>query len=120
MQPKIKPLVWDHHPLGYIAAPTTGRAYIIDIRVKNRVFFIKGMEPPPNVSTLSEAKTLAEADYVSRVTAAIDPEWLAAVDALVMEAKAASAVLTNIGMAPAFGKSPLDAALAYFTKDAAP
>lgn len=69
----VKPLVWEHHPMGYIAAPPTGRAYIIDIRVKNRVFFVKGMEPPPKVDTLYEAKALAQADYTARILAALEP-----------------------------------------------
>ncbi len=77
MDVMIKPLVWEHHPLGCIAAPPTGRAYIIDIRVKNRVFFIKGMEPPPKVDTLTAAQLAAHDDYAARITAALEPAWLA-------------------------------------------
>lgn len=74
----VKPLVWEHHPMGYIAAPPTGRPYIIDIRAKGRVFFIKGMEPPPKVDTLEAAKSAAQADYTARILAALDPDAVAA------------------------------------------
>jgi hypothetical protein len=33
MDGMIKPLVWGHHPMGYIAAPPTGKAYIVNIRL---------------------------------------------------------------------------------------
>ena len=74
----VKPLVWEHHPMGFIAAPPTGRAYIIDIRVKGRVMFIKGIDPPPQVDSVGPAQAAAEADYRSRIAAALDVEKIAA------------------------------------------
>jgi len=68
----VKPLVWENHPMGWIAAPPTGQAYIIDVRIKGRVMFIKGMNPPPKFSDLEAAKAAAQADYEARILAAID------------------------------------------------
>lgn len=69
---RVKPLVWGYHPMGWIAAPPTGQAYIIDIRVKGRVMFVKGMNPPPQFDTIEAAKAAAQADYEARILAALD------------------------------------------------
>jgi len=69
---KVKPLVWVRHPMGWIAGPPTGQAYIIDVRIKGRVMFIKGMNPPPQFSNEDEAKAAAQADYEARILAAIE------------------------------------------------
>lgn len=85
---KIKPLVWEKHPMGWVAAPPTGHAYIIDIRIKDRVMFIKGMNPPPQCSNVDEAKAKAQADYESRIRSAIEPVDTPALVAAAYEAAA--------------------------------
>lgn len=70
---KVKPLVWERHPMGWIAAPPTGHSYIIDVRIKGRVIFVKGMNPPPQFSDIESAKSAAQADYDARIMAAIEP-----------------------------------------------
>lgn len=70
--PKVKPLMWCHHPMGAIASPPTGQAYIIDIRTKGRVMFIKGMNPPPQFDNLEAAKAAAQADYEVRILSALE------------------------------------------------
>ena len=67
----VKPLEWEPHPMGWIAALPTGHAYIIDIRIKDRVMFIKGMSPPPQVSSVDAAKSAAQADYEARILSAV-------------------------------------------------
>jgi len=104
----VKPLVWEHHPMGYIAAPPTGRAYIIDIRVKNRVFFIKGMEPPPKVGTLAEAKAAAQADYTARILAALEPPTHAALLAHAMRLPEVEAMVKALHFYADFHENPSD------------
>jgi hypothetical protein len=68
---KIKPLVWEYHPAGAIAAPPTGHAYIIDTRMKGRCYSIKGFNPQREFSSMDEAKAAAQADYVARIMSAL-------------------------------------------------
>lgn len=83
VQPTVKPLVWESHPMGWIAGAMFGPAYIIDVRIKGRVMFIKGMNPPPQFDDLEAAKAAAQADYEARILSALDmqltvsPELLA-------------------------------------------
>jgi len=76
----VKPLVWERHPCGWIAAPPTGRAYIIDTRRKGKFEIIKGLTFPTAFPTLEAAKAAAQADYEARILAALD---LAKVESLV-------------------------------------
>jgi hypothetical protein len=69
----IKPLVWEYHPAGAIAAPPTGHAYIIDTRMKGRVYSIKGFSPTREFGSMDEAKAAAQADYAARIMAALEP-----------------------------------------------
>jgi hypothetical protein len=69
----IKPLVWGYHPEGAIAAPPTGHAYIIDTRMKGRVYSIKGFNPAREFESKDEAKAAAQADYEARIMAALEP-----------------------------------------------
>jgi hypothetical protein len=79
----IKPLVWEYHPAGAIAAPPTGHAYIIDTRMKGRVYSLKGFNPAREFGSIDEAKAAAQADYEARIMAALEtapagvtvPEW---------------------------------------------
>jgi hypothetical protein len=68
---RIKPLVWEYHPAGAIAAPPTGHAYIIDTRMKGRCYSIKGFNPQREFSSMDEAKAAAQADYVARIMSAL-------------------------------------------------
>jgi len=68
---KVKPLVWEYHPMGWIASPPTGQAYIIEVRIKGRVMFIKGMNPPPKFDDMEAAKAAAQADYEARILDAL-------------------------------------------------
>ena len=70
---RVKPLNWEYHPAGTIAAPSTGHAYIIDTRMKGRVHSIKGFNPQREFSSLDEAKAAAQADYERRIVSAIEP-----------------------------------------------
>jgi hypothetical protein len=70
---RVKPLVWEHHPAGKIAAPPTGHAYIIDTRTKGRCYSIKGFNPERQFDSLAEAKAAAQADYETRILAALEP-----------------------------------------------
>ena len=63
----IKPLVWEYHPAGTMAAPPTGFAYIIDTRMKGRVCSVKGFNPQREFASLDEAKAAAQADHEQRV-----------------------------------------------------
>ena len=74
----VKTLVWERHPCGWIAAPPTGRAYIIDTRTKGKFEVIKGLTFPANFNTLEAAKAAAQADYTARILAAIDTDAIAA------------------------------------------
>jgi hypothetical protein len=69
----IKPLVWEYHPAGAIAAPPTGHAYIIDTRMKGRVYSLKGFNPAREFGSMDEAKAAAQADYEARIMAAMEP-----------------------------------------------
>jgi hypothetical protein len=68
---KVKPLVWEYHPAGAIAAPPTGHAYIIDTRMKGGCYSIKGFSPQRGFSSMDEAKAAAQADYVARIMSAL-------------------------------------------------
>lgn len=68
---KVKPLEWEYHPAGGIAAPPTGHAYIIDTRTKGRVYSIKGFNPQRQFASMDEAKAAAQADYERRILAAL-------------------------------------------------
>lgn len=70
---KVKPLVWGYHPAGTIAAPPTGHAYIIDTRMKGRVYSVKGFNPEREFGSLDEAKAAAQADYEAHIMAALEP-----------------------------------------------
>ena len=70
---RVTPLEWEYHPAGTIAAPPTGRAYIIDTRMKGRCYSVKGFNPQRQFDSLGEAKAAAQADYEARILAAIDP-----------------------------------------------
>mgnify|MGYP001079608686 CR=1 FL=1 len=69
---RVKPLVWEYHPAGTIAAPTTGHAYIIDTRTKNRFYSIKGFQLQREFASLEEAQAAAQADYEARIIAALE------------------------------------------------
>jgi hypothetical protein len=69
----IKPLVWEYHPAGAIAAPPTGHAYIIDTRMKGRVYSLKGFNPAREFESKDEAKAAAQADYEARIMAVLEP-----------------------------------------------
>jgi len=69
--PCVKPLVWKYHPVGKIAAPPTGHAYIIDTRTKGRCRSIKGFNPQREFASMDEAKAAAQADFEARVLAAL-------------------------------------------------
>jgi len=69
---KVKPLVWEYHPAGTIAAPPTGHAYIIDTRMKGRCYSIKGFNPQREFGSLDEAKAAAQADYERRILDALE------------------------------------------------
>ena len=69
----VKPLVWGYHPAGTIAAPPTGHAYIIDTRMKGRVYSVKGFKPEREFGSLDEAKAAAQTDYEARIMAALEP-----------------------------------------------
>lgn len=71
---RVKPLIWEYHPAGSIAAPPTGHAYIVDTRMKGRVYTIKGFNPQREFSSLDEAKAAAQADYEARIMAALEPD----------------------------------------------
>jgi hypothetical protein len=68
---RVKPLVWERHPMGWIAGAMFGPAYIIDIRVKGRLMFVKGINPSPQLDDIEAAKAAAQADYEQRIRAAI-------------------------------------------------
>jgi len=70
---RVKPLVWEYHPAGSIAAPPTGNPYIIDTRMKGRWFSIKGFNPAKHFGSMDEAKAAAQADYEARIMAALEP-----------------------------------------------
>lgn len=70
---KVKPLEWEYHPAGAIAAPPTGHAYIIDTRTKGRVYSIKGFNPQRQFASMDEAKAAAQADYERRILDALEP-----------------------------------------------
>lgn len=70
---KIKPLEWEYHPVGIMAAPSTGHAYIFDTRMKGHFRSIKGFNPQRDFDTLDEAKAAAQADYERRILAALEP-----------------------------------------------
>jgi hypothetical protein len=80
----VKPLFWEHHPCGWVAAPPTGRSYIIDTRRKGKFEVIKGLTFSTPFPTLEAAKAAAQADYEARLLAALD---LAKVEALVEAAE---------------------------------
>lgn len=69
---KVKPLVWEYHPAGAIAAPPTGHAYIIDTRMKGRCYIIKGFMPQREFETFEAAKAAAQADYERRILEALE------------------------------------------------
>jgi len=71
-RPRVKPLRWEHHPAGAIAAPPTGHDYIIDTRMKGRVCSIKGFNPQREFASMDEAKAAAQADYEARILAALE------------------------------------------------
>ena len=87
---RVKPLIWDYHPSGAIAAPPTGHAYIIDTRMKGRAYFVKGIYPSPQYDTLEAAKSAAEADHAARILSQID-----AVPAAQVRAEALDALLAD-------------------------
>lgn len=67
-KPRVKPLVWTHHPCGEIAANGTGSAYIIDKRDKPRLRWMKWPNGHgPERKTVDEMKAAAQADYEVRV-----------------------------------------------------
>lgn len=72
LPPKVKPLEWEYHPAGAIAAPPTGFAYIIDTRMKGRVYSLKGFNPPREFASMDDAKAAAQADYEIRVLSALE------------------------------------------------
>jgi len=72
-KPRIKPLRWEYHPAGAIAAPPTGHAYIIDTRMKGRVYSIKGLNPQREFASMDDAKAAAQVDYEARILAALEP-----------------------------------------------
>ena len=78
---KVKPLVWEYHPSGTIAAPPTGQAYIIDTRTKGIAYFVKGVYPSPQFDTVDDAKAAAQADYEARILAALDVQPITVQDA---------------------------------------
>ena len=87
---RVKPLEWEYHPAGTIAAPPTGHAYIIDTRMKGRYYSVKGFNPQRQFDSLDEAKAAAQADYEARILSALDPapdraEWNAAIEAAAKE-----------------------------------
>jgi hypothetical protein len=68
----VKPLEWEYHPKGTIAAPPTGQAYIIQTRRVGRpVCVIKGFVHSRDFETLTAAKAAAQADYEARILAAL-------------------------------------------------
>jgi hypothetical protein len=65
---KVKPLVWEYHPAGKIAAPTIGHSYILDTRKKGTVVSLKGFAHfQRRFDTLDDAKAAAQADYERRI-----------------------------------------------------
>ena len=69
---RVKPLVWEYHPAGTMSAPPAGHSYIIETRMKGRLFFIKGILPSPQFDTLEAAKSAAQADHERRILAALE------------------------------------------------
>ena len=74
---KVKSLVWEYHPAGAIAAQATGFAYIIDTRMKGRVYSIKGFNQQREFASMDAAKAAAQADYEARIRSALEPDPLA-------------------------------------------
>jgi len=73
LRERVRPLVWEYHPAGAIAAPPTGHAYIIDTRMKSRVYSVKGFNPQREFASIDEAKAAAQDDYERRVLSALIP-----------------------------------------------
>jgi hypothetical protein len=84
----VKPLHWERHPCGWIAAPPTGRAYIIDTRAKGKATVIKGLTFTPQFDTLEEAQAACWGDYTHRILAAVDLARIEALEAQLAEAVA--------------------------------
>lgn len=97
VQPTVKPLVWESHPMGWIAGAMFGPAYIIDVRIKGRVMFIKGMNPPPQFDDLEAAKAAAQADYDARILSALDMQPTVSPDVAAL-VKAAEAQIQYMDM----------------------
>jgi len=68
---RVKPLEWEYHPAGAIAAPPTGHAYIIDTIMKGRVYSLKGFNLQREFASVNEAKAAAQADYERRILPAL-------------------------------------------------
>ena len=128
MQPRIKPLVWESFDAWTHWAQLDRGSYYIEERngkwrlgwrINNQSFPL--MHTDDTLTTdLDDAKAAAQADYAANITAAIDPEWLEAVDALV-EAAGKSRLAFSGYVSAHYAVDALDnslSALAYFTKDA--
>ena len=64
-EPAVKPLVWERHPVGWIAV-SAGYAYHIDSRGK-RPRITKGIWGGPECEDLEAAKDWCEIDNISRI-----------------------------------------------------
>ena len=69
--PKVKSLVWEHHPVGLVAGASFGSSYLIDTRGK-RPNIIKGLVFTQQCESLDEAKAIAQADFEARILSAIE------------------------------------------------
>lgn len=70
---RVKPLEWEYHPVGAMAADTVGISYIIDTRGSDRPRFLKWPGAfAPDVETLESAKAAAQADYEERILSALE------------------------------------------------
>jgi hypothetical protein len=110
MEPMIKPLVWEPWSFGrHQAKSVFGTYHTWD-----------GHWRPPEGGPgrkVNDPQAAVQADYAARITAALDPAWLAWMEALVtsaeglaQEARDASALLHNLGM----GRPVLDTALTTY------
>ena len=66
---QVKPLVWERHPVGWIAV-SAGYAYHIDSRGK-RPRITKGISTCPECEDLEAAKDWCEVDNISRIRGAL-------------------------------------------------
>lgn len=89
--PKVKPLVWEHHPAGKMASNNMGGSYIIYARGPRPKWLKWPGGHGPDLETVEEMQAAAQADHEARTLSQIDMAPVTGPEAAIIVADAIDA-----------------------------